>query len=195
TSHAHNWRVTNLKVTRLASGASSTALAMNGAYNIALDNVSAQKVGTILGFGTGEALFLNPWTGQDDIGSLPQMPQDGTNLMGTSGAGRNIWIRNVTGTQISGTGIQIDGAEHPGGWISSSGTVIAWLPGATCAINQLVYNGAYKYKLTTAAGPNESVSPYHGPTGTTTYTDANGNIWTYQGVAYGTGYRGWGELN
>jgi hypothetical protein len=191
TSHAHNWKITNYKVTNLGN-ASSFAFASNGAYNLLFDNVYASNVASIFGFGTGESLFLNPWFGQDDIGSLSQMPQDGTHLTGTSANGRNITMRNITGRLIGATAISVTGSVHPSGWINQSGSVSAWLPGHTYVLNQLVYNGAYEYKLTTlGTGISESIAPYHGPTGTTTYTDAHGLVWTYQGYALGTGYRGW----
>lgn len=53
------------------------------------------------------------------------------------------------------------------------------LIGNTYALNTIAISGAYTYKLTTRTnGVAASL-----PTGLTTYTDANGNVWTYQNPA------------
>ena len=195
TSHAHNWTVRNAKFTNFGN-ANSVGFQSNGGYNLSFENVTGSNVASVLAFSCGDSMFLDPWIGQDDLGSLPQMPQNGTNLTGTSGAGRNIWIKNVTGRLLTGVGVNMVGAsQNVSGWAS---TLQAWLPGATYGLGALVYNGAFKWKLTTlGSGVSVSSTPFVGPTATnptvnvTTSADANGLVWTYEGAAYGTGFRGW----
>ena len=73
TSHAHNWSIRNFKCTNLYT--SSTSLrrryVMRGAYNIEHRRSTCERgCNGAVSFAVGEAMFLIPWVGVDDIGSL-----------------------------------------------------------------------------------------------------------------------------
>lgn len=190
-SHAHNWSVRNFKATNMYPSATSQAFAMNGAYNISIDGIHGSNLGQVVSFGTGEASFLNPWVGQDDIGSLAQNGQPP--MTGTAAAGRQISLRNVVGRQVRGSAVLMGGNSGTSGWAQSLPRVLAWIPGTVYAAGSLVYNGAYKYS-TAAGGTSAAGSPYAGPKGTTPGADGTVTDWVFVAYAAGTGYRGWSSI-
>ena len=189
TSHAHDWIVNNFTVTNTSLASTSNGgLAMNGAYNIVCSNVHVSNSPTIVGFGTGESMFLQPWIGVDDFGSLSQNGSLSP-LVGNAAAGRNITLRNITGRQIKNTGISVGGNTFPSPWAGTP----AWLPNTVYVAGgtpSVVYNGAYKYTCT-VGGTSSNTAGFAGPRGTSGSITDGGVTWSYTASATGTGYNGY----
>lgn len=105
TSHPHNLRFTDVKVSNL-TGSTSCAIQTRGAYGLTIDNLYVTNAAACCLHSSGESLFLNPWVGWDDIGSI-------------SPSGRMIYIRNLIGRAITNTAVQVNGASsNAGGYLS-----------------------------------------------------------------------------
>ncbi len=110
TSHPHNLTFRNIRVKFINTGnAGNLALGCNGGYNIKVDGLYVNGSPQVCTFGSGEALFYNPWSGVDDIGNI------GPN-------GRTIRLRNIVGRGITGTAITANGATNQsGGYLNGHG--------------------------------------------------------------------------
>jgi hypothetical protein len=192
-SHAHDWHVRNFYCQNLQAGAGSGAFEANGGYGWELDGISASNCGAIVGCSTGESMFLKPWVGVDDFGSLTQ------NGLTTAAAGRWIVMRNIKGRQINGTAISVGGATWPSGWgFLRAANINPWLPNTTYATNAVVFNGANIYTCT-SGGTSSNAAGWQGPQGTGGAITDSGATWSYgatvNSTAYttvgGTGYNGW----
>ena len=90
TSHARNFRVTNLTVTKVAN----EAFGAMGAYDIVIDGLRVSDVGHACMIGTGEALYFRPWIPTRNPGKRPSFV-----------------VRNVVGEAITNLGIGVTGAS------------------------------------------------------------------------------------
>jgi hypothetical protein len=104
TSHAHNLRFINIVANNLKRTFDATAISTNGAYNVTLDGISVNGAYSALSFGTGEALFYRPAAGVDDVG-----------------AKRNIRVRNLVAQNLTGTAVEITGANLSLGYLRTLG--------------------------------------------------------------------------
>jgi hypothetical protein len=112
TSHPHNWRITNFKVSNLTTTLGS-AIDMRGAYNIEIDGLKVSSAFQCVGLSAGESLYYRPWVGQDDIGSI------GPN-------GRAFHLNNITGRAIGGYGVYVVGAfSAAGSYLNGHGPGVA----------------------------------------------------------------------
>ena len=154
TSHAHSWKLTNIRATNFASTA--TAVTFNGAYGIVVDGLYAANMTTAFAAGTGESLFFRPWIGVDD-----------------TGAKHNISLQNIVGENLLGTAIEVGGASKPtGGYLGA-----AWTANTAFILNATRVNGGNWY-MVTAAGTSAASG---GPSGTGTAITDGGVTWTYLG--------------
>jgi len=103
TSHARNLRFINIVAVDLKRTSDAAAIAANGAYNVLLDGISVNGSYSALSFGTGESLYYHPAAGVDD-----------------AGAKRNICIRNLVAQNLTGTAVELTGANlSSGGYLRS----------------------------------------------------------------------------
>jgi hypothetical protein len=137
TSHARNLRFTNIVANNLKRTSDATAIGANGAYNVLLDGISVNGAYSALSFGTGESLFYRPAVGIDDIG-----------------AKRNICIRNLVAQDLTGTAVEITGAN-----LSTGGYLRGVQLGATaetdlldCSIDGFAIDSAGGYGIRSSAG-------------------------------------------
>lgn len=175
TSHPHDIRFENCYVHDLATGASSYAVSMNGAYGVTIDGIMVSAAAGIASFGPGEGLFFNPWTGQDDIGTLTQS--------GTGGARRWIRLRNIKGRALTGTAVSVQGALTP----TNVQGIASWLPSTGYLIGAVVYNGSNKY----TCASNGTSTTGAGPTGTGSGIGDGTTSWNYTAAFSSNGYLGW----
>jgi hypothetical protein len=137
TSHAHNLRFVNVVVNNLRRSSYAAAIATNGAYSVLLDGISVSGAYCALCFGTGESLFYRPAVGIDD-----------------AGAKRNIRIRNLVAQDLTGTAVELTGANlATGGYLRS---LRLGPPAQTdlldCSIDGFAINDAAGYGIRSSAG-------------------------------------------
>jgi hypothetical protein len=137
TSHGHNLRFVNIVATNLKRTSDAAAISANGAYNVSLDGISVRGAYSALSFGTGEALFYRPAPGIDDIG-----------------AKRNIRIRNLVAQDLTGTAVELTGAN-----LSTGGYLKSLRLGATaeadlmdCSIDGFAIDSAGGFGIRSSAG-------------------------------------------
>jgi hypothetical protein len=103
TSHAHNMRFSNINITNLDSE-HGWAFGLTGAYNCWIDGLYVKSAKVLFQSSPGEAAFYRPWLHVDQVG-----------------AKRNISLRNVVGTDITGTAIVFAGASaKTGGYLHAT---------------------------------------------------------------------------
>lgn len=102
-SHATNMIWRNIRVTNLLTGVhGSSGVGLGGAHHCIIENLVVDTATIGIYTTPGEALCYRPWSPTD-----------------LEGAKRNIAIRNVTLSNISGTGIVLGGASsNTGGYLS-----------------------------------------------------------------------------
>src|SRR5581483_2441702 len=154
TSHAHNWKLTNIRATNFDS--SAVAVTFNGAYGIVVDGLYAANMTSAFAAGTGESLFFRPWVGVDDVG-----------------AKHDISLRNIVGENLIGSGVEVGGASKPtGGYLGNP-----WTASTAYILNATRVNGGNWYMVTTAGTSASS----GGPSGTGTAITDGSVVWTYLG--------------
>jgi hypothetical protein len=97
--HFHRTQISNL------DAAGGIGLVLAGAYACTVDGLKVKSAAGIFSGTPGESLFYRPWSGEDDVG-----------------AKRPNFLRNLVGTNITGTGsaITLIGAQSAvGGYLSS----------------------------------------------------------------------------
>src|ERR1700722_7417913 len=97
TSHAHNMRFENITITNV-DPAHGQAFGLSGAYNCSIDGLYVRSAKVLFQCSPGESTFYRPWIETDQVG-----------------AKRNIALRNVVGSHITGTAISITGASATSG--------------------------------------------------------------------------------
>lgn len=190
-SHSSNWKFENFRCQNISSSSTSNgAIVMNGAYNIIFDGVDASNSPEIITMGSGESMFLVPWVGVDDIGTLVQ--NGALQPLGQGAAGRTLMMRNIKGRFIgNSTAITVNGNTGTSG--QNSTLVTGWLPNTAYVSGQTVYNGTFKYSAN-ANGTSSNAAGFAGPIGggSSVSDGAGGMLWTFVGPARnGTGYQGY----
>jgi hypothetical protein len=103
TSHARNMRFSNINISNVDT-TNGEAVGLAGAYNCWIDGLYVRSAKILLACTPGESAFYRPWVGVDQIG-----------------AKRNISVRNVVGSGITGTALVIAGASaKSGGYLSGT---------------------------------------------------------------------------
>ena len=125
TSHAYNMRFSNINISNIST-IHGCAFTLAGAYNCWVDGLYIKSTKVMVGCGPGESGFYRPWIGVDQIG-----------------AKRNIALRNVVGTAITGTAIAIAGASSKdGGYLRPTKNTAADQTDLTdCSIDGFVIDG------------------------------------------------------
>jgi hypothetical protein len=104
TSHAHNMRFVNITIANV-DPAHGQAFGLSGAYNCSIDGLYVRSAKVLFQCSPGESTFYRPWLGTDEIG-----------------AKRNISLRDVVGSHITGTAISVTGASlTSGGYLKQAG--------------------------------------------------------------------------
>jgi hypothetical protein len=104
TSHAYNMRFSNINISNLSADAGQ-ALTLAGAYNCWVDGLYVRSTKILFACTPGESAFYRPWKGVDQVG-----------------AKHNIAVRNIVGSEITGTAIGIAGASSKaGGYLRETG--------------------------------------------------------------------------
>jgi hypothetical protein len=136
TSHARNLRFINIIANNLKRTSDATAISTNGAYNVLLDGISVNGAYSALSFGTGEALFYRPAVGLDDVG-----------------AKRNICVRNLVAQDLTGTAVEITGANLSAGYLRSLRLgPTAQTDLLDCSIDGFAIDSAAGYGIRSSAG-------------------------------------------
>jgi hypothetical protein len=136
TSHAHNLRFVNIVANNLKRTSDGAAIGANGAYNVMLDGISVNGSYNALSFGTGESLYYRPAVGLDD-----------------AGAKRNIRIRNLVAQNLTGTGVEITGANVAAGYLRTLGLgARAMADLLDCTVEGFVVESAAGYGIRSSAG-------------------------------------------
>ncbi len=136
TSHAHNLRLVNIVAKNLKRTGDAAAIVFNGAYNVLLDGISVSGAYSALSFGTGESLFYRPAAGIDDVG-----------------AKRNIRIRNLVAQDLTGTAVELTGANLGTGYLRSLRLgAIAETDLLDCSIDGFAITSAAGYGIRSSNG-------------------------------------------
>lgn len=106
TSHAHNLRFNNTKVTNLLmTGSNGGGIVLTGAYSATVDGLYVNGANNGFVYSPGSALFFNPWVGVDDIG-----------------AKRSTTVNNVVAENITTVAMILSGAgSASGGYLAGAG--------------------------------------------------------------------------
>ncbi|HVO47232.1 MAG TPA: hypothetical protein VMT29_12940 [Steroidobacteraceae bacterium] len=97
TSHAHNMRFSNIHISNI-NEQRGQAFGLTGAYNCWVDGLYVRSAKILLQCSPGESAYFRPWAGVDQVG-----------------AKRNIALRNIVGTHITGTAIDVSGESSKSG--------------------------------------------------------------------------------
>ena len=108
TSHAYNMRFSNINISNM-NLERGWAFSLIGAYNCWVDGLYVKSSKVLFACSPGESGFYRPWAGVDQVG-----------------AKRNIAVRNIVGTGITGTAIGIAGASSKsGGYLAKTNNTAA----------------------------------------------------------------------
>ena len=109
TSHAYNMRFSNINISNM-NLERGWAFSLIGAYNCWVDGLYVKSSKVLFACSPGESGFYRPWAGVDQVG-----------------AKRNIAVRNIVGTGITGTAIGIArlASSKSGGYLAKTSNTAA----------------------------------------------------------------------